>query len=240
MNRKWETNGGCQVWQILNDHGHGFLISDGIKNILVDTGRAKDRRQLFLALESHHVKALQALFITHAHYDHVQNAAEVKRRYGAPVIIHSEERMNLCAGKSSAIKGAMPFTRLLTNTFDEYIERGYRYEPVEPDIVFNEQYEIPDFGCDLRIIHTPGHTRGSSCMIIDGGIVLAGDTVFHIFRNSVFPPFAEDPVSLMQSWKLLLDTGCNIFLPAHGGAISRDLLQRQYEKHSVKLTGEGR
>lgn len=54
--------------------------------------------------------------------------------------------------------------------------------------------------------------------------------VFGVFPGSIFPPFADNEGLMVESWKKLLDTGCKIFLPAHGSERSRELVQKQYDK----------
>jgi len=61
-------------------------------------------------------------------------------------------------------------------------------------------------------------------------MAFVGDTMFGIFPGSVFPPFAEDPRQLINSWGQLLDTGCSLFLPSHGSANTRELVQKEYHK----------
>jgi hypothetical protein len=61
-------------------------------------------------------------------------------------------------------------------------------------------------------------------------IALVGDAMFGVFKGSVFPPFADDVNQMVASWKLLLATKCNTFLPSHGSTCSRDLLQKNYDR----------
>jgi glyoxylase-like metal-dependent hydrolase (beta-lactamase superfamily II) len=67
--------------------------------------------------------------------------------------------------------------------------------------------------------------------VIDNEAAIVGDAMFGVFSGSVFPPFADDTRSMVKSWKKLLDTGCGIYLPAHGWERRRDVLERQYEKY---------
>ena len=44
------------------------------------------------------------------------------------------------------------------------------------------------------------------------------------------PPFADDVGQLVESWRHLLETECRVFLPGHGKAIERRLLEKCFEK----------
>jgi Zn-dependent hydrolases, including glyoxylases len=87
---------------------------------------------------------------------------------------------------------------------------------------------------NIRVISTPGHSIGSISVIVDNEVAIVGDALFGIFSNSVFPPFADDVKTLIDSWGKLLKTNCTLFLPAHGRPITRELLEREYNKmHSL-------
>ena len=73
-------------------------------------------------------------------------------------------------------------------------------------------------------------------MIVDNEIAIVGDAMLRFFKNSVFPPFADDIKEMIKSWGKLLKTECNLFLPGHGKEIKRELLQREYNKrHFEKI-----
>ncbi|MCI0523244.1 MAG: hypothetical protein L0Y37_06275, partial [Bacteroidales bacterium] len=80
------------------------------------------------------------------------------------------------------------------------------------------------------VMHTPGHCAGESAVIIDGEVAIVGDSLINIPTVKIFPPFADDVKELLRSWEKLLATGCHTFLPGHGGHISREVLQHEYEK----------
>jgi glyoxylase-like metal-dependent hydrolase (beta-lactamase superfamily II) len=55
--------------------------------------------------------------------------------------------------------------------------------------------------------------------------------MFGVVKNAVFPPYADDVETMIKSWKKLLDTRCQLFLPGHGNEINRRLLEKEYEKY---------
>ncbi len=68
-------------------------------------------------------------------------------------------------------------------------------------------------------------------IVVDHELAIVGDAMFGVFGNSVYPPFADNPEIMIDSWGKLLSTGCSSFLPGHGNEISRELLEKQYSKH---------
>jgi len=94
----------------------------------------------------------------------------------------------------------------------------------------NREFSDRLLGFNAYLTHTPGHTIGSMSLIVDNEIAIVGDTMFGVFNWSAFPPYAQDADLMLKSWKKLLETNCNEFLPSHGTANSRDLVQKCYNK----------
>jgi glyoxylase-like metal-dependent hydrolase (beta-lactamase superfamily II) len=226
----WNTKSGYKIILILGGRSNVFLVSNGTKNILVDTSPAFMWSTLYSRLKSLNITAIDYLVLTHAHFDHVANAKKIKEGFGAAVFIHRKEAENLRQGKNSLTGGSNLFTRLMVQGLNKPVGKFLKYPPCENDYLVDTRFDLQDYGFDGSIIHTPGHTEGSISVIIDGEIALVGDTMFGVFRNSAFPPFALDPVEMINSWKKLLKTGCRIFIPSHGSVISRSLLEKEYNK----------
>jgi hydroxyacylglutathione hydrolase len=83
-------------------------------------------------------------------------------------------------------------------------------------------------------MNTPGHTTGSMSVIVDDEVALVGDTMFGVFKRSVFPPFADDVSEMIKSWGKLLNSNCKFFLPSHGREKSREQLMTVYNKKTIK------
>lgn len=229
--KKWRTRN-CTIYQILKGRSNSFLIKCENNYALVDTGRKNSWKELKDKLDNIlDENKLSCLILTHAHFDHVENAAQLKREYNCKIIVHESEADYLKHGNNPSLQGTYPITRFMVNLLGKRLQSHYKYEPAEPDILVNEKYDLKDFGFNAYIIHTPGHSKGSISIIIDNEIALVGDTMHGVFPNSAFPPFAEDPEIMVQSWTKFFKTDCKLFLPGHGSEISRKLLQKQYKKH---------
>jgi glyoxylase-like metal-dependent hydrolase (beta-lactamase superfamily II) len=175
-----------------------------------------------------HIDRIDALLLTHTHFDHAENAAAIAKRYGAKIIVHPAEADALKTGNSRLPRGSILATRWLMQWLAERVQPLFTYPPAEPDILAEDGMDLREFGFEAAVVHTPGHSAGSLSLIVDGQIALVGDTLFGVFRNSVFPPFADDPEQMVRSWGKLLRTGCVFFLPGHGSEIGRDLLEREF------------
>ncbi len=96
-------------------------------------------------------RTVTAIVCTHAHDDHARIAPELRRRLGAPVLLHPDD---------------LPVWRLT-------------HPDVDPDGSLADGQLITAAGTELRVLHTPGHSPGSVCLYAeDLGAVFTGDTLF--------------------------------------------------------------
>ncbi len=213
-----------------------YLIANGDQSILIDAGSKGAPKKILeilreCGLEPQDVKLI---ILTHTHYDHVGGLKKLKDITGAKVLVHEKEAESLIAGHSGLPKGTMLLAKLISFV-GRNLARGLgRFEAVTPDIAISERFDLEPYGVDGCVTPTPGHSPGSLCIIADGKTALVGDTLFGISRRSAFPPFADDVDNLLESWELLIDTGCQRFLPGHGRPIGIDELRASYEKARSK------
>jgi len=206
---------------------NSYLVCVKGRCILVDTGNRLDRETIMRRLKKLMPEhgTLLFLVLTHTHHDHAKNAAAIKKMFNIDVFAHESGITYLKEGFTPLPKGTNAYARLIMKTFSN--SRMVHVSPLDASA-------IPASGTELmpgfRVLYTPGHTKGSVSFIVDDEIALAGDTMFSIMPRSVYPPFADDTDALIESWKLLLDTNCRLFLPGHGRPITRERLERNYKK----------
>jgi hydroxyacylglutathione hydrolase len=97
---------------------------------------------------------------THAHPDHVGAVAGIKAETGAPVVVHRKEARAM--GRLSH--------RLLVRLM------GGK-PPPKPDLVVEDGDGLQIGSCKVRILHTPGHSPGGVCLLVEGNL-FSGDTLF--------------------------------------------------------------
>jgi hydroxyacylglutathione hydrolase len=209
-----------------------YLITSGGHHILADTGPSLMSELLLRRISDYGIIRPDALVLTHTHFDHTGSAAVLKEKYHMPVIVHRSEAEYLESGLSPLPRGSIAFTAFLYRLGAKRVENRFRVKPVVPDILLDDSMELGSFGIAASIIHTPGHSRGSCSIIVDGQIAITGDTCVSPFRGKAFPPWADDTAALLKSWKVLLDTGCELFLPMHHHMITRKTLEREYVKRA--------
>jgi glyoxylase-like metal-dependent hydrolase (beta-lactamase superfamily II) len=233
--KSWETKNGCCITKILSGRSNVFLVLYKNKTLLVDTSPKQFRLKLNKRLKQLNTDTLNYLVLTHAHFDHAGNAKFIKDNFKAQLIIHKKEAALLKAGKNASIQGTVPFTKLLIAVFMKNPQHWFTYPACKADILIDSYFDLNQLGIPGYIISTPGHTEGSISIIIDNEIALIGDTLFGIFKNSIFPPFATNISAFHESWKKLNKTSCDWFLPSHGKPVFKTCLKKAAAKSTIEI-----
>jgi len=86
----------------------------------------------------------------------------------------------------------------------DFAEARFPYTPVTDGEVTTFSNEGPE----IKTLHTPGHTPGSTCYLIDNTYLISGDTVF------IYSIGRPDLGGMVEEWsRLLFNTMTNIILP---------------------------
>ena len=132
---------------------------------------------------------VEAILLTHGHFDHVGAVKELAAECGCDVYIHPDELTMppmMTAGKL-----------YYTKTYTE----GSRLQLA---------------GLDITVLHTPGHTPGSVCLLV-GDTLISGDTLFAGSCGRTDLP-GGDWATIQKSLRRLASIEANLWvLPGHGG-----------------------
>ncbi|MFC1863919.1 MBL fold metallo-hydrolase [Thermodesulfobacteriota bacterium] len=226
-----ETPKNDQIIRVKTGSSNCYLVVNGLQTILIDAGLKNNEQKILDALHSIGLspKDVKLIILTHTHYDHCGSLKALKNITNAKIVVHVAEAECLEQGYCEIPRGTMWFSKLLSQVGRALGKRIGKYPSTTPDILIKDKFDLHDYGIDGYIIPTPGHTKGSMSIIIGDRYAIVGDTLFNIFRNSVFPPFADDQETLLRSWKTLIDIGCEYYYPGHGDLFRKDRFKRIYE-----------
>lgn len=136
---------------------NGYLVESAKGNFIVD---APDGMADWLSRKS---KKVSAILLTHLHFDHVQDAAAIKKEHGAKIYAHS------------------PFSRELTLEFLMGFVSGTRFEveAFEVDELLAGRQELEVSGLTWQLAHIPGHSVDSITFYQSTEkLVFGGDVLF--------------------------------------------------------------
>ena len=212
--------------------GHVYLIITDAGFFLVDAGTKGYESKIIKAITSRGLRLenLKFIFLTHAHYDHVGGAHLLKKETGAKIIVHEQEADNLRKGYTKVPNGTDAFFKILSFLGKRMSKIYSHFKAVEPNIIFKDGYDLSAFEILGKIIHTPGHTSGSSTLIIDKN-AFAGDSIFNML-NRIYPPFANNEETLLKSWNKLLDQNVDWYYPAHGKRLKKEEIRKEFKKQT--------
>ena len=203
---------------------------------MVDTGKEsaynKLRKNIDLLELTNHKIAL--LILTHTHFDHCQNAYKIKRNENCKIAMGKNEKESVEKGYTVLPKGTSLVLRLISDFGNWIGQRRFGYHKFIPDILVNEEFNLVDYDLKIKLINTKGHSSASISIIVDNEIAIVGDTMFGVYKNSIFPPYSDNIQEMIKSWGRLLATDCGTFLPGHGKEVKRELLQKEYNKYAQK------
>ncbi len=132
------------TWDVDNNV---WIVGDDAEALVIDA--AHDADAIAAAVGD---RRLTAIVCTHAHDDHIDAAPALAARYGAPVLLHPDDRV------------------LWDMTHPDRA----------PDSGLADGQTLTVAGTELTVLHTPGHAPGAVCLHAPSlGTVFTGDTLFH-------------------------------------------------------------
>ncbi len=168
------------------------------KAIVIDPGYGSSERLLIL-LKKHNLH-VEAIYLTHSHYDHIADVKKLKDEQGWPVYVHAEDGENL------------------RNPGSDGIPNLWNLEGVEPDGYLVDGEERTVGKMRFLIIHTPGHSPGGSLFYFpEEKVLISGDTLFKGTYGRTDLP-TSDPEKMKSSLAIIKRLPDDVIVyPGHGG-----------------------
>jgi hydroxyacylglutathione hydrolase len=197
-----------------------YIVPGDESAVLVDTSTPGTERKLAAALERLGLAPgdVRCIVATHSHYDHVGSLRAVRELTGAAVVMHKHDARAVTAGRSRTPPGATGWGKVVRFLM-RAVRLPERFAPVTPDLIMDAELSLEPFGIPARVLHTPGHTRGSVSVVLADGEALVGDLAMSGFPLRIgpgIPVFAESVAQVYESWDKILAAGATTIYPAHG------------------------
>jgi len=177
-----------------------YLIETRRGLFLVDSGSPDEEYQVIALMRRLKRTDLQLIWITHAHYDHYGSAGALRSLTGAQIGIHTADAESMATGFSPL--GTTHSYGFIYPMAQKVLSRLHPLPPTPPDFTLVDGGSLMPWGLHARILHSPGHTPGASCLILEPGIAFAGDLLGGVPRPGLQRLLATDwdqlPASLAK------------------------------------------
>lgn len=142
-----------------------YIVSNQKKAIVIDP--AANANQIIQYLRTKKLE-LEAVLLTHGHFDHIGAVNELVTKYQVPIYTHKKEKEYFENPEINL--SPMIYERLVLND-------GFDYRFISDEQV------IECLDTTIKAFHVPGHTPGSLCYYFESdAVVFTGDT---LFRRSI-------------------------------------------------------
>jgi glyoxylase-like metal-dependent hydrolase (beta-lactamase superfamily II) len=187
--------------------------------VVIDPG--DDGGRIHQAIGRHGLTVV-AVVATHAHFDHILAAEAIRAATGAPFYLHLDD---------------VELLQWLPASLRLFLGIAHSPPPPEVDGKLADGDELTVGEGRLQVIHTPGHSEGSICLLAPDAteaMLFSGDTLFAMSIGRTDLP-GGDPQALVASIRQrLFPLGDLPVFPGHGPATTLDR-----ERVSNPFAGEG-
>jgi glyoxylase-like metal-dependent hydrolase (beta-lactamase superfamily II) len=184
-------------------HGTNSYLVGKDTLALIDPGPLDDAHKTTL-LRAIAGRPVSHIFVSHTHRDHSPLATVLKEELGALLVAEGPHR------------AARPLHIGEVNLLDASADTDFI-----PDIIAANDTVINGDGWALRTVHTPGHTANHAVFALEGtGILFSADHIMAWSTSIVAPPDGSMS-DYMASLDVMLELDSRVYLPGHGGAVTK-------------------
>ncbi len=187
--------------------------------VLIDTGFPAKRMFLDEVLKKELnkpgevPKKLKLIILTHGDSDHAGNCKFLRENYGAKIAMHFEDSMMVEEGNMSWNRKSKPDRMSLTFRLATLaFSKNSVFDTFKPDIYLKDGQNLAEVGLSAKVIHLPGHSKGSIGVLTNEGDLFCGDLIYNFAGFSYIDNLDDFNESINKLKKLDI----NILYPGHG------------------------
>jgi glyoxylase-like metal-dependent hydrolase (beta-lactamase superfamily II) len=205
-----------------------YLIETKTGYVLIDTGCSNKRTELEKELRRAGCKPgdLKLIVLTHGDFDHTGNAAYLREKFGTRIAMHHDD-------SGMVERGNMFWNRRRGNVLLGMIARilfGFgKSERFKPDLYVDEGYDLSDYGFDAKVLHIPGHSKGSIGILTADGDLFCGDLLENKDKP-ILKSIMDDLTAANASVEKLKSLEIKTIYPGHGKPFPMEQFIRNHQR----------
>lgn len=200
-----------EIHRIKCGNGNCYIIENGTNGILVDTGKREFADKVIEQCRAYNVRLI---ILTHAHFDHAENAALISDTLGIHIAMNEQDCGLIASNNAQAMSAVNPLGKIvLSASMKDFSKRTI--PNFKPDIFLNEGDSLSDHGIDAQIIALPGHTKGSIGVDVDKKHLIVGDALMNMFYPTVSMLY-NDREQMLESARKISNIGDRTIYFGHG------------------------
>lgn len=211
-----------------------FLLKTKSGFVLIDTGGTNNRLKLEEALGKAGCTPghLLLIILTHGDFDHIGNAAYLRQKYVSKIAMHPDDFGMIAFGD-------MFWNRTKPNILIKLVAGSLFKlsvsDRVKPDLALTEGHDLSSYGLNAKIVHLPGHSKGSIGLITSSGDLFCGD-LFENTKGPALNSIMDDMETALLSVEKLKNMKVKTVYPGHGRKFSLE----QYLQNKSSGSGVSR
>lgn len=191
-----------------------YIVENGSNGILVDTGKREFADQVIEQCRVHHVNLI---VLTHAHFDHAENAARISDALGIPIGMNERDRNLIPSNANQALSAETLLGKaVLSASLRAFSVRAM--PEFTPDILLKDGDSLTNYGISADIIPLPGHTDGSIGLDVDHAHLIVGDALMNMLYPTVSMLY-HNKKEMLESAAKIGRLGVRKLYFGHGGPV---------------------
>ena len=190
-----------KIQTFVGDPTNCYIILDEQSKEIMCIDPAGDAIELAYMIQNILKGNLKYIYLTHCHGDHIGGVTELKNRCGGKILIHRDDAQGL-NDKLINLSGIIDIPEIT----------------LEADSRVDDGDSIHLGNLEFKVIHTPGHTKGSSSLYCaEEKCLFSGDTMFSgTWGRTDLPTSSREDIMNSITEKLLKLPDDTIVYPGHG------------------------
>lgn len=206
-----------------------YLVKMDTGFILIDTGPSNKRAELEKEINNAGCDPgdIKLILITHGDSDHTGNAVYLRENYMTKIAMHKEDLEMVEKGDMSYNRNINFIAKVAFSLPFIKLSKSNRFKP---DSYTEDGQDLSNYGFNAKIIHIPGHSKGSIGILTEDGNLFCGDLLENTKKPAI-NSIMDDKDSANNSIEKLRNFDIGVVYPGHGKPFSMDMLIKKEFKY---------